>query len=202
MRKSLKRICSLPQSTSSNLLHTYTNILPLKEYVSIHLIELVNKYESHFQDAVPDAVNNILLNYAGGDDIVKLKTLRAIKKYDLENQALNKFREEKAAKKIDTWFSMNSEEDFKISRFLCNKSVDGFFYNPKTIVMIHISCKACNVKGTQSHYVNDCRLSEILRKNFLNELQNYLTPLQIKSVKENIHNFIRELLCGSHFNEK
>ena len=101
MRKSLKRICSLPQSTSSNLLYTYTNILPLKEYASIHLIELVNKYESHFQDAVPDVVNKILLNYAGGD-IVKLKTLRAMKKCDLENQGLNKFREEKTSKKIDT----------------------------------------------------------------------------------------------------
>ena len=166
LRKSLKRICSLLQSTSSNLLHKYTNILPLKEYASIHLIELVNKYESHFQEVVPDAFNKILLNYAG-DDIVKLKTLRAMKNYELENQALNKFREGKASKKIYTWFSMNSEEDYKICRFLCNKSVNGFFYNPKTRVMVHISCKACDVKGTQSHYVNDCRLSEILRENFL-----------------------------------
>ena len=40
MRKSLKRICNPPQQTKNNLLHIYTNTLPLKDYALIRLKEI------------------------------------------------------------------------------------------------------------------------------------------------------------------
>ena len=145
MRKSLKRICNLPQQTKNNLLHIYTNTLPLKDYALIRLLKISKKYENHFNEPIPGTAK-LLLDTLIFDSGLNSKT--SIQNLSIEEEQLTnilKKKEDLLLHKniLDSWFEFSDYNEHLICKILCQQAINGFICLPNKKKYFRLSCPKC-----------------------------------------------------------